>query len=383
MILDEIDPASRATLEQHGFDDEQFEELRRRLVDGSLTTAGNVIQGVVEPPLPSDLVPLPEPGDPGFAEAEVAGIDRLQAGTVAMVVLAGGMATRFGGGVKAIAEAIDGRSFLEVKLDETARLGETLGAEIPVALMTSFATDDAIRAHVAEKFLGEPLWFCQAAAPRLQPDGSVFVEEDGKASLYGPGHGDVLSIIRSSGTLAELQRRGVRTIVVSNVDNLGARLDPVVVGMHALAGTPLTVEVVGKGDDTGGAPARVDGSPQLLEAMRFPPEFDQSRIPVFNTNTALIEVDALSEPIELTWLVVEKTVDDRTAVQCERLYHERSAHVSTTFLVVPRDGPRGRFLPVKEPSDLVEVQPRLREMLATPLADAEEYAAPSKRAAQP
>ena len=189
-----------------------------------------------------------------------------------MVVLAGGMATRFGGGVKAVAEAIDGRSFLEVKLGETARLGEALGVEIPVAVMTSFATDEVVRAHVAEKGLGDPLWFCQTAAPRVRPDGSVFLEEDGKASLYGPGHGDVLSTIRSSGTLAELQRRGVRTIVVSNVDNLGARLDPVVVGMHALAGTPLTVEVVAKGDDTGGAPARVDGHPQLLEAMRFPPD---------------------------------------------------------------------------------------------------------------
>ena len=40
-----------------------------------------------------------------------------------MVVLAGGMATRFGGGVKAVAEAIDGRSFLEVKLGETAAAG--------------------------------------------------------------------------------------------------------------------------------------------------------------------------------------------------------------------------------------------------------------------
>ena len=50
-------------------------------------------------------------------------------------------------------------------------------------------------------------------------------------------------------------------------------------------------------------------------------------------------------------------------MQFERLYHELSAHVPTTFLVVPRHGPRGRFLPVKEPADLVEVQPRLREML--------------------
>ena len=367
MILDEIDPASRATLEQHGFDEAQFEELRRRLADGTLTASGNVVQGVVEPPLPSDLLPLPEPGEPGFAEARSAGVDRLEAGSVAMVVLAGGMATRFGGGVKAVAEAIDGRSFLEVKLGETARLGEALGIEIPVAVMTSFATDGVVRAHVAEKGLGDPLWFCQTAAPRVRPDGSVFREEDGKESLYGPGHGDVLSTIRASGTLDELRRRGVRTIVVSNVDNLGARLDPVVVGMHALAGTPLTVEVVEKGDDTGGAPARVDGHPQLLEAMRFPPTFDQSRTPVFNTNTSLIEADALVEPIELTWLVVEKAVEDQPVVQFERLYHELSAHVPTTFLLVPREGPRGRFLPVKEPADLAAVEPGLRELLAAPV----------------
>ncbi len=368
MILDELDPQSRATLEANGFDTAAFEELRRRLADGSLTALGNVVSGLVEPPLPSDLVQLPAPGDPGFAEAESAGIDAIKAGTVAMVVLAGGMATRFGGGVKAVAEAIDGRSFLEVKLDETARLGRALDTDIPVALMTSFATDEAVRAHVADRGLGDPLWFCQTAAPRLRPDGSVFVGTDGRASLYGPGHGDVLSTIRSSGTLDALTRRGVRTIVVSNVDNLGARLDPVVAGMHRRAGTPLTVEVVTKGNDTGGAPARVDGHPQLLEAMRFPPEFDQSRIPVFNTNTSLIDLDVLADPIELTWLVVEKSVEGDTVVQFERLYHELSAFVQTTFLVVSRDGPRGRFLPVKEPGDLAEVRPLLRQLLATPLA---------------
>ena len=50
-------------------------------------------------------------------------------------------------------------------------------------------------------------------------------------------------------------------------------------------------------------------------------------------------------------------------MQFERLYHELSAHVPTTFLVVPRHGPRGRFLPVKEPADLEEARPLLREML--------------------
>ena len=101
--------------------------------------------------------------------------------------------------------------------------------------------------------------------------------------------------------------------------------------------------------------------------MCFPPEFDQSSIPVFNTNTSLIEVAALADPVDLTWLVAEKRVEDAAVVQFERLYHELSAHVSTTFLVCPRSGPRGRFLPVKEPTDLAEIEPRLRELLAEQL----------------
>jgi hypothetical protein len=38
--------------------------------------------------------------------------------------------------------------------------------------------------------------------------------------------------------------------------------------------------------------------------------------------------------------------------------------LETTFLEVPRSGVRGRFFPVKEPGDLEQAQPALREMLA-------------------
>ena len=143
MILEEVDPASRAILEAHGFDAETFERLRRQLADGTLRDRGNVVQGIVDPPLDSDLTQLPAPGEPGFTEAAAAGTEALRAGRIANIVLAGGMATRFGGGVKAIAEALDGRSFLEVKLDENERLARELDAEILVVLMTSFATDAA------------------------------------------------------------------------------------------------------------------------------------------------------------------------------------------------------------------------------------------------
>ena len=247
---------------------------------------------------------------------------------------------------------------------QTARLEQALACVVPVALMTSFATDEAIRAHVVERDLGEPLVFNQFVSLRLEPSGEVFREESGKASLYAPGHGDLFQALRRSGTLAALRERGVRIVMVSNVDNLGARVDPVVVGMHLLGQRPLTCEVARKEGDMGGAPVRVDGKLQLVEGPRFPPSFEQDNAPVFNTNSALIDMEALDVDYDLTWLYVRKAVAGRDAVQLERLYHEVSAIVPTQYLEVPRRGPRGRFSPIKTPADLARAQDDLRELVA-------------------
>ena len=368
MILDELDPEIRNTLERFGFDRTRFEELRGRILSGELGPESNVVAGAVEPPGAADVALLPVAGTSEWGAARAAGLDALASGRIAQVVLAGGMATRFGGVVKGAVEALDGRSFLDWKLGETRRVGEALGTEIPTALMTSFQTADATRAHVAALDLAEPLWFSQFVSLRLTGTGELFLE-DGRPSPYAPGHGDLLEAIRSSGTVAALRERGVEHVAVSNVDNLGARLDPVVIGAHLLAGRPLTAEVAAKEGDLGGAPARVDGRLGLLEGPQFPPGFDQSRIPVFNTNTATIALDALERSFDLPWLYVEKTVDGRGAVQLERLYHHISWQLETTFLEVPRAGARGRFFPIKEPDDLVRSREALSTMLAASVLD--------------
>jgi UTP--glucose-1-phosphate uridylyltransferase len=85
---------------------------------------------------------------------------------------------------------------------------------------------------------------------------------------------------------------------------------------------------------------------------------------VFNTNTALLDLDALDCDYDLTWLYVQKDVNGRAAVQFERVYHEVSAFLPTTYLEVTRRGPRGRFFPIKTPDDLLRAQDDLRELLA-------------------
>jgi UTP--glucose-1-phosphate uridylyltransferase len=363
-MIGELDPQTSGTLERFGFEPALFESLRRRVASGDLAPESNVVRGVIEPPRPEDLTLLPDPGESTYDEAHALGVDAVRRGEVAQIVLAGGMATRFGGVVKAALPAVDGRSFLEIKLSQTHALENHLDAEIPVALMTSFATDDVVRAHVTQHGLGDPFVFHQFVSLRLEMDGELFRDDSGRPSLYAPGHGDLFQALRRACVLTALRERGVRFVTVSNVDNLGARLEPAVIGMHMLSGQPVTCEVARKEGDMGGAPVRVDGRLQLLEGPRFPKGFDQELVPVFNTNTALFDLDALDRDYDLTWLYVRKDAGGRTAVQVERVYHEVSAFVPTTYLEVPRRGPRGRFFPIKTPADLDRAQDDLRELLA-------------------
>jgi UTP--glucose-1-phosphate uridylyltransferase len=270
---------------------------------------------------------------------------------VAAAVLNGGMATRFGGVVKGLVEAVDGVTFLEWKLRDAEAAG------VPTVLMNSFATDESTREFLGER--DDVIMFTQSVSLRLNPDGSLFPGP----SPYSPGHGDFAELA----PLDELRARGVRTLMLSNVDNLGGRIDPRVLAAHRASANPLTVEVAPSEGDPGGAPVRVDGRPMVVEALRFPPDYDASKLPVFNTNNLVIDLDVLEHSYPFTWLYVEKDVDGRTAVQLERLVNELSAFVPTTFVLVPREGPRSRFVPVKTPEDLEAARPLLRELLATSL----------------
>lgn len=350
-----IDAELRADLTRYGFDEPLFEELRARVARRALSPESNWVRGDLDP-LREEELARPDEAARDLGEAALA------RGEVAAAVLNGGMATRFGGVVKGVVPVLDGRSFLEWKLRDAAEAG------VPFAVMNSFATDAATRAFVEERDLPEPLWLTQSVLLRLTPHGELF-EEEGMPSPYAPGHGDFLPSIRRSGLLTQLRARGVRTLMLSNVDNLGARVDPLVIGAHLRAGTPLTAEVTRKrAGDVGGAPVRVDGEPMIVEGFRFPPGFDHERAPVFATNSFLFDLDALDEDYPLTWLYVEKDIGGCRAVQLETLVNELSAFVPTTYLLVPREGARNRFVPVKTPADLDRAQPELRALLGTDLS---------------
>jgi UTP--glucose-1-phosphate uridylyltransferase len=320
----------------------------RDIRSGRLSRAANAYAAAPRP-AGSPPVELSEELGARRLEHEARGREAIRAGRIAIAVLNGGMATRFGGEVKGIVPAVGGRTFLEIKLAQAADLGP-----VPFLVMNSFATHARTLAFLRERGLEarvDP--FLQYVSLRFTPTGDPFRGADGRLSPYAPGHGDFPAALRASGLVPKLRARGVELVLLSNIDNLGAELDPLLVGYHLAHGRPITAEVARTlPGDVGGAPAFADGRLQIAEGFRFPPGFDFSSVPFIATNTFLFSLDALLEPRELSWFYVEKQVEGRTAVQMERLVNELTAHFDTAYLATPRGGPAGRFFPIKTREDL-------------------------------
>lgn len=339
-------------LERYRFDARRFRELAASVQGGR--PEDNLVRGCVSPPEPSDVQTLPAPG-PERERLAALGREELLRGGVALLVLAGGMATRMGGVVKALVEALPGRTFLELRLAEVASIEREFGRAPPLWLMTSPATEEPIRQALGARLDGTSVaTFSQYLSLRLTLSGDVFLDAKGLPSEHAPGHGDVPDALRESGLLLPFVERGGQVVMVTNLDNLGATLDPAILGWHLSHAQPVTCEVVDKlANDRGGIPARVDGKPCVLEEFRIPTDFDPATVRVFSTNTFHFDARALAG-LELPWSYfrVKKVVDGQPVIQFERLINEITSHLPTRYLHVPREGRDARFLPVKDPAEL-------------------------------
>jgi len=340
-----------------------FETLTQRFREGTLTAASNRLKAQVASPSPEEIARMPERGTPEYQALQRLGREALERGELGSVILSGGMATRFNYTLpKGCYPIFEGQSFLELKV----RWIRQVAPQMPIYVMTSFATDEEVRRHFAEHddFGAGPdqvRFFSQYRFPRLRPDGNLYHSADGSEDFAAPGHGDFPEAIAASGLLDEFLAQGGKYLLFSNVDNLGATVDLAIVGWHIQKGHEMTVEVAAKAPgDKGGAPARVDGKLQLVEGFAFPEDFDQDSIPVFNTATYVFTAKALNRPFDLPWYVVDKKVDGETVIQFEHLAGDLSSDLRTGYLEIDRDE---RFIPVKSQGDVPEAQAKIRQKL--------------------
>ncbi len=296
--LAEVDSGSRAILERFGFDADAVRRPagapRRR---ATLSAASNVVSGAGRA-APGLRHRSRRP--PGLGAVRRAGRgrprrDRPRRGRPGRPRRRHGDAVRRGRQGRRRGARRAQLPLVEARRDGAAR-HETRGPTIPVALMTSFATDEATRAHVAALGVPTPLWFSQFVAPRLQRRRRrCSATPPAQVSLHGPGHGDLFEALQRSGVARAPRGRTASRSSTSRTSTTSARAStPSLVGEHLLGGRPVTVEVAREGRATRAVPRRASTAGSCSSRGRgFPAGFDQDAIPVFNTNNVVFDLDVL------------------------------------------------------------------------------------------
>ena len=337
-----------------GFDREQHEQVRADFKNGRTGLAQNRLPAstVIEDVRDGDVTDVSQNVDPHWTRV---GREILARGEVAVLTLAAGAGSRWtqgAGVVKALHPfcKLGGRhrSFLEVHLAKSRRVGNAHGITVPHLVSTSHLTHKPIEQMLAMRgqfnypgpLLLSPgravglrmvptvrdLRFAWEETPqKLLDEQAQKVRESlhaayinwataaGEAGdytdnlpsqcLHPVGHWFEVPNVMRNFVLARLldERPGLKHIMLHNVDTVGADVAPALLGLHVQSGKCLTFEVIRRRmDDRGGVLARVNGRPRLLEGLAMPRERDEFNLSYYNTLTTWIDVDQLLSVFGLT-----------------------------------------------------------------------------------
>jgi len=131
-------------------------------------------------------------------------------------------------------------------------------------------------------------WAAQAG------EGADYLDNLPAQCLHPVGHWYEAPNMLRNGVLARLlrERPALRTLMLRNIDTVGADMDPGILGAHLQRGAALSFEVIPRRlEDRGGGLARVDGRPRIVEGLAMPREEDEFRLSYYNTMTTWIDID--------------------------------------------------------------------------------------------
>jgi UDP-N-acetylglucosamine/UDP-N-acetylgalactosamine diphosphorylase len=279
------------------------------------------------------LEPLPRPtiDEADREEFHEVGMDELESGRVAFLVVAGGQGTRLGfdhpKGMFPIGP-ISKKSLFQLHAEKILALHRVLDVSLPYLVMTSPATDEATRVYFKRKnyfrLPPQDVWFfCQGTMPAVDlENGRLLLEEPHRLCLSPNGHGGTITGLFDSGLLDRLNELGIETIYYFQVDNPLINLfDPLFIGQHVVQEAEVSSKVLPK---TGpkekvGNFALVDGRCAMIEYSDLPDEWahetdDEGELKFWAGNPAihLFDVDFLrkivSEAERLPWHLARKKV---------------------------------------------------------------------------
>ncbi len=344
---DGADKSLAALLHENGFDRVQHEQIRADLRSGRIGLAQNrlPVNSRIEDVAATDVVDATRGLDSRYAQI---GQKALVDGTVAVVSLAGGAGSRWtkgAGVVKALNPfaQLNGRhrSFIEVHLAKSRQISQQVNAALPHIFTTSYLTHDPITNFLqAENNYGYagPLYLSRGRSVGLRMipmardlrfaweempqqlldeqaqkvieslhnaligwaesagEGADYTDNLPRQCLHPVGHWYEVPNMLLNGVLAKLlrERPSLQTLMVHNIDTLGANVDPAVLGVHLDSGAALTTEVITRRiEDRGGGLAKIDGRIRLIEGLALPDEAVEFKLSYYNSSTTWVDIDQL------------------------------------------------------------------------------------------
>lgn len=337
----------QALLAENGFDPIQHEQIRADLQNGRIGLAQNRL------PVSTTIEDVPADslfdGTTAVSQALIDhGEAALAAGEVAVVSLAGGAGSRWtqgAGVVKALNPFVkmDGRyrSFVELHLAKSRQINQRFSMKLPHIFTTSYLTHtpiaDTLRREDDFGYEGplrlsrgrsvglrlvpmardlrfaweeQPQQLLDEQAQKVQEslhaaligwaksvgEGSDYTDNVPLQCLHPVGHWYEVPNMLLNGTLAALlaERPSLKTLMIHNIDTVGAHVDPGLLGVHLHGASAITTEVVTRQiEDRGGGLARINGRLQLIEGLALPDESIEFSLSTYNSSTSWVDIDQL------------------------------------------------------------------------------------------
>jgi hypothetical protein len=346
------------SLRINGFDRQQHELIRSELLSGRIGLSENRLhpETTIQDVPAKDLIDLRtlNPQLSGQSMESKPGRKALERGEVAVVTLAAGIGSRWTGGAGVVKGmhpfckfAGKHRSFIEVHLAKSRKTSQTFGATVPHVFTTGYMTHGPMEQHLSEHnhygyegpvHLSRGMsvglrtvptardlrFFWQEMAHQVLDEQQQKVRESAQAAILGwakstgeasdytdnlpqqcmhpVGHWYEVPNMLRNGVLHQMlvAQPSLKTLMLHNIDTLGANLDPTVLSKHIDSGACLSFEVISRRiDDRGGGLAIVGGRKRLLEGMAMPRERDEFALSFYSSMTTWIDIDKLLAIFEL------------------------------------------------------------------------------------
>lgn len=342
-----------------------FERHYNRLVSGEM--------GIIDE---NEIFPLESlPNSENLAEFTKIGVDGIASAIV--IKLNGGLGTSMGlDCAKSLLEVKQGLTFLDIISKQILRVRSEFNAMVPLLFMNSERTRrdtlPVLKKYPSLVHKDIPLDFIQSRVPKIREKdfAPVTYLPDPELEWNPPGHGDIYYSLYLSKCLDTLLSSGYRYAFISNADNLGAELDPAILGYFISHNCSFLMEVARRtdADRKGGHLARHKDGYLILREIAQCSEKDRIHFSniekyfFFNTNSIWVHLEKLrdllihnDEFLDLPLIRNVKTVNPRDP-ESEKIIQLETAMGSAISKFENAEAicvPRTRFLPIKTTDDLI------------------------------